>query len=757
MNSRLKPDQLPVDAYAEGKNIEIRSGNPVTRRGSLNVHEWDDGLFASDTLIASTIFHAPFAGQRLETIIEVKRDETISPMTTQVWRLSIPGDPVLMDLPSGIDLDSDMSISFVQGLTYLYMLRGDNSAPLRWSGDIADDWEVIPAPAAADLMPNSRLGEYAYNRLWLVNGDDTLDAGDLLSEAFDLTFNSYEIDEGEAGSILAVKKFVQGSLVVLKESAVHLLQNCNTDLATSPSREYISSEHGTVAGDTAVMFGIDLWFLSADGVRSVQLTQDNKAQLVDRTISDDIPDLIDRINWTKAADAQAVVFDNYYILAVPFDSSAYNDTILAFDLTLRKWVGYWQGVECQDLLITTRHKVSKLLALDRNGDITQLLTGLYQDRVTAVQPHIRFTQTDSSFFSAEAVLVANPLVAVTNGHIEFQVFFPGYTGAAAAGGTAGLFALGQPPSGSGSRLTGTCGVNSMKFSLGNRWAFTAVITDNMYQWLSCVIRHNGTEPEIWINGVKQSVTFTVSNDKTEWLSYVATGATWYVVGTDGVNYKASYARWRQFSIYDYTVGTGAKDFHSCFPMLEGSGVTIEEVDTGIDCPIIAGGTWWAPTTPTDIASAVLTRSMFTESKAVMKNVITSELTINIRGCKFSVIVHGDGPYEEDEIETDKQYNILKYKISGKTDYDETGARFAEAKRQEYAPVTLPLAGMSLETALSVGYDVILDLEQIHTEQSGMTLHCATCQFEITNDEGTLSIKEIAVQANPMSFGKKSED
>jgi hypothetical protein len=74
------------------------------------------------------------------------------------------------------------------------------------------------------------------------------------------------------------------------------------------------------------------------------------------------------------------------------------------------------------------------------------------------------------------------------------------------------------------------------------------------------------------------------------------------------------------------------------------------------------------------------------------------------------------------------------------DYDNTGARFNEAYRRDYSPLTLPTAGMLVPTD-----GLLLDRETEHTEQFNCRLVAPHAQLSIANTTGTLAVKEISLQ------------
>jgi hypothetical protein len=81
----------------------------------------------------------------------------------------------------------------------------------------------------------------------------------------------------------------------------------------------------------------DILFLAKDGVRAIRRSATDSQAGAGLPVSYDIPDYIDRINFSKAYRAAATFYDNAYHLAVPMDGSASNSHILRFDLQTKGW------------------------------------------------------------------------------------------------------------------------------------------------------------------------------------------------------------------------------------------------------------------------------------------------------------------------------------------------------------------------------------------------------------------------------------
>ncbi len=109
---------------------------------------------------------------------------------------------------------------------------------------------------------------------------------------------------------------------------------------------------GCAAARTAVQVGSDVWFLSADGVRSVQRTRATMQQEVGDTLSLPIHDLIERINPAAVGTSCAVCWANRYLLAVPLDGASAPNAVLVCDTLTQTWTGQWLGWRPLDWVVS---------------------------------------------------------------------------------------------------------------------------------------------------------------------------------------------------------------------------------------------------------------------------------------------------------------------------------------------------------------------------------------------------------------------
>lgn len=749
MIDRVKPTRLSENQYAEGKNIVIRDGFVRTRPGSILMTYFDQTY----ELQGAGFYTAPFQDQRNQTIVVARNG--------LVYRIHPPQDAVQMEFDTGITFDVNEEVRFVQAYNYLYMLRGYAKPVLRWDGYASSKWEAIDDPITGDKFPNTSYGIYAYNRGWVVTDGDTINASDLLSEAFDLTYNVFEIDNGEGGNIVSIKQFLDGSLIVLKEKSVHYLSNCNPAEATlTPGSQFIDAKHGAVSTDACVQVGNDIWFLSHDGVRSVMLTSDNKAQSRDITLTFDIPNLIKRINWVYANNAQAAVYDNYFLFAVPFDSSSVNDTILVYDLILKTWVGYWQGIECQKFFIGTEYNDKVLYSLDRYGNIAQLFRGYYEDYVSRNNSNVIFDYKNYEYIELRPILIASDLFTFGNGLFSIDVFPEDLT---YSGDDALIFYLGNSNVNYGTDyIYAEIGGNDirLKLSVGgvSQWLahFPLPLIKVLNKWYNLTILHNGSEVVVYWDGNLLTGTWYTTTDKTKWITDIASACNYFRLGgPSNSGIRSIDGGIRKFSYFKTDI-TGAKTFYCMLPLSEGTGSTVYDIVTNEACTMTLGS-WKSFPPPTNIENYLKTRAYGFQSEAFNKIIGTGEVTILNRDPSFNLNLLTEKPFDTTELFSTKTYPYKEYDIHGKEDWTETGIDFADPNRKNYAPVYWPTAGLSLESVAGVSYDVLLDQEQEHTEQFFSGKVCSSCQLELTNTVGTIALKSIALTANQKSFGKKSED
>jgi hypothetical protein len=141
------------------------------------------------------------------------------------------------------------------------------------------------------------------------------------------------------------------------------------------------------------MAGNDVLFLSRDGVRSIQKTIADEAGAVSDALSFPIDDYIQRINWAAAGGACATYWNGRYLLAVPLDSSATNNTVLVYQPSQNRWQ-VWTGIQPVQFAVTHfSGQPQKLVVLDVGGNVLTFQDYIPQGQASAI--HYRDNLTGS--------------------------------------------------------------------------------------------------------------------------------------------------------------------------------------------------------------------------------------------------------------------------------------------------------------------------------------------------------------------------
>lgn len=156
-------------------------------------------------------------------------------------------------------------------------------------------------------------------------------------------------------------------LYVFKERSCYAIGTAPFSTTSTPTLSsaftirQLSRDIGCVSARTVVQIGNDTFFLSRDGVRTLQRTLADGMTAIQPPISEPINDVIERINWNYAHTATAVYRDRKYILALPLDGATAPSHIVVFDTASGGW-SMWTGVLPIDL-VNVSFGESKLLVV----------------------------------------------------------------------------------------------------------------------------------------------------------------------------------------------------------------------------------------------------------------------------------------------------------------------------------------------------------------------------------------------------------
>jgi hypothetical protein len=140
-------------------------------------------------------------------------------------------------------------------------------------------------------------------------------------------------------------------LLCFGADAVYGINPSITPAATDKPEKLL--DMGCVAGNTVVIVADDAFFLSTDGVRGVFRTQQDKLQMGQSfPLSYPLKNQYDVISWAYISKACATYFDNKYLLALPVNSSTYNNQVWVYYPASSSWavidgwnVGAWAKVK----------------------------------------------------------------------------------------------------------------------------------------------------------------------------------------------------------------------------------------------------------------------------------------------------------------------------------------------------------------------------------------------------------------------------
>jgi hypothetical protein len=225
--------------------------------------------------------------------------------------------------------------------------------PLVWDCNLANAFTVVPTgyhPTGGTIvrMPAADWGVDFTRRLILPYSRTEhilSDFGD--ANAYDTNFNQLRILPGSVDWLIGVQPFQGLRYIVLYRKSVHQVE-LDTTAATPVAVSEITRAFGCVARKSVANCGDTILWLSDLGVTGLQIARDLNLIPLTLPISDQINDQIEDINWTYAANAVALYWNNRYYLAVPTGSSTRNNTVLVFNFLNRSEgspIGEWESVD----------------------------------------------------------------------------------------------------------------------------------------------------------------------------------------------------------------------------------------------------------------------------------------------------------------------------------------------------------------------------------------------------------------------------
>lgn len=315
VNMRVDPGQLPAGYVAEAINMRFRNGVAETRKGFV-VLAWINKTVDGNTqpwgeIHGAGVFSDPFT---LQEYIVIAADGA-------VYYTQPNNAPQQLAIAGSVTLTGE--VSFTQAFDVLLMHRGPELDTLEMPR-ISEGFTLVDQSVSGTgthAIPNATDSLFLQNRLFIPNDHDEVAVSDLNDYTrYVPIYQEFKVNQGSADELVAIFKFNDTTIVAFKEHSIYVIGGVYGNLAALQQDE-LTSDFGLVARRSIAHVGPDLWFLSELGVMSIAQTDQNKLQGVVLPVSDPIQPLIDRINWTYAANAVSAVWDSKYYLAVPLDDA----------------------------------------------------------------------------------------------------------------------------------------------------------------------------------------------------------------------------------------------------------------------------------------------------------------------------------------------------------------------------------------------------------------------------------------------------
>jgi hypothetical protein len=240
--------------------------------------------------------------------------------------------------------------------------------------------------------------------------------------------NNLLIEPGVGGEVTALLQTREETprLLIFKESAIAVLDpRWGSSSALIPtaadaldvinsSVKLLTRGAGCIATKTCIWVpgaeGADVFFLAADGVRSLSRAENDVIAGAGLPISWNAKDIFDRVTWAHAHKAVAVVYDNAYHIALPLDGATQNTHVARYDLFNKAWsLHTWGGKDWftaelaaqQRLYFQNNTAVNDSVSTGLAGDAVYQLFRAYSGSLDPGGTNIIMTEESRSFMFRE--------------------------------------------------------------------------------------------------------------------------------------------------------------------------------------------------------------------------------------------------------------------------------------------------------------------------------------------------------------------
>jgi len=415
VNTSLASEAIPADQLAWMVNGTTRNGYPQCRPGwKQRVLRFLDEDGAVDTAVRDAFEDGCWQGAHPYTDTRGATSIIVS-ISVRIFRLDLDSYEVTdLSTSSGETNPSNLNkVWMVQAEEFLIVQDG-SSVPLIYNGASLRRAEPR-STTGSDEVPVGTVMAYNKGRLWValpdgksfVAGDLTYSVTGQTKDLLSFTENNFLNGGGaftvgeDAGKIVAMRSVAiqdtttgQGPLQVFTTKGV-LSVDAPFDRdqwqnLRSPIQTISILGAGAVSQNSTVNVNGDIWFRSADGVRSFSIARRDHGTWVNTALSSEVDRILERDNAHALQFGSAVLFDNRLLqLAAPYrytDSSGvehgyvhqglvaldFHPVSSMFERGRPQWEGVWTGLNMLQAVYHQDADRCLIFTLDTSSDDIQL-------------------------------------------------------------------------------------------------------------------------------------------------------------------------------------------------------------------------------------------------------------------------------------------------------------------------------------------------------------------------------------------------
>jgi hypothetical protein len=269
--------------------------------------------------------------------------------------------------------DHNEPIDVVQLTDLIYWTDSTKTGIRQYDGSV---FTIADSPVATIL--ESHTGRLVASGVAAI--PDAIYFSDFLDgETWDMVNDVIRIGGGKGDPVIAVESWQDSIIVVFCRQSVHLIEaNPLTSVANMVIKK-IDNSVGCVARRSACQVGQDMWFLSRNGVMSVQKQLATSNNMIPIPTSQPVQDVIERIRWEHAHKSAAICYNSYYLLSVPVNSDT-PDTVLAYHY-LTGGFAVFRGWDALSFIEQPFEGTTRVLMGCSTGDVREWLDYLREDQV----------------------------------------------------------------------------------------------------------------------------------------------------------------------------------------------------------------------------------------------------------------------------------------------------------------------------------------------------------------------------------------